>query len=149
MMDGTDNAPGREQRVFSKVTYDRGCWLFRGKLDRYGYGVIGHKDGTGLAHRAVYIALIRDPGPDVVLDHLCRNTACVNPWHLRETTAVDNVLSGANKRDRPRCRQGHLYTPQTTAYGKGHKDGRKRICTLCRRRWSSRYKAKIRHARGA
>lgn len=108
---------GREERVLSKVAYSHGCWLFQGKVDVHGYDRIGHTDGTGLAHRAVYIALIGDPGEDIALDHLCRNPACVNPWHMDPVPNAENVRRGCGSQRRlakTHCPHGHQYTPENT-----------------------------------
>ncbi len=114
---GYDRPMGREERVLRRVTYDGGCWLFRGALGPHGYGRIGHHDGTGLAHRAVYIALIGDPGDDIALDHLCRTPACVNPWHLEPVPNAENVRRGCasqRKKAKTHCPHGHEYSPDNT-----------------------------------
>lgn len=64
------------------------------------------------AHRIAY-AMVRGPIPDgLSLDHLCRNTRCVNPFHLEPVTRAENtrrrfVIQTA-------CVNGHDYTPENT-----------------------------------
>ena len=60
---------------------DNGCWLWSGKTQR-GYA---HYRGQA-AHRYVYLCLIGAPADGLDLHHLCKNTLCVNPLHLREVT---------------------------------------------------------------
>lgn len=134
----------KEELVFRRTRYEKGCWVFTGSRDRNGYGRICRKaGGTGLAHRSVYIALVGDPGDGVALDHLCRNPACVNPWHLEPVGIAENVARGANKRDRPACKQGHPYAPETTRLRNA---GHKRVCMICNRLWQAKYKASLRSA---
>lgn len=63
------------------------CWEWTGATRR-GYGRFGRP--TRMAHRIAW-ARLRGPVPDgLVLDHLCRNTLCVNPSHLEPVTAAEN-----------------------------------------------------------
>lgn len=86
-----------KQRVEGRyVVNENGCWDWRGPRDRKGYGVVRLRIGGRLrytgAHRATWIAL-RGPiyGPDLEIDHLCRNRACVNPFHLEVVTGKVNT----------------------------------------------------------
>jgi hypothetical protein len=65
------------------------CWIWTGC--RYGtYGKIGgSSSGQNVAHRIIY-EKIRGPIAGT-LDHLCEVKLCVNPWHLEDVTARENV----------------------------------------------------------
>lgn len=82
------------------VETDNGCIVWTGSLDRYGYGrfrltMQGQKRQTG-AHRIAWLAFEGDiPAGDYVVDHLCRNRACVNTAHMRIVTNAINTQCGA------------------------------------------------------
>jgi hypothetical protein len=94
-----------------------GCWEWTGGT-KSGYGrfviMRGKRGFPYAAHRVAYEMCI-GPIPDgLTLDHLCRNTLCVNPSHLEPVTNGENVLrgfggSGINKR-KTHCLRGHALT---------------------------------------
>lgn len=96
-------------RIARRIEPDGDCWLWAGALDKNGYGkfAFGPKHArryTG-AHRASWIAHRGDiPDDMLVVDHLCRNTACVNPWHMELVSNWVNSVERAvftKKRGRP------------------------------------------------
>lgn len=88
-----------------------------------------------LAHRFSY-ELLRGPIPKgMTLDHRCRNTLCVNPWHLEIVTHRENVLRGegiaAKQAKQNRCIYGHDLAGENS-----YRYGRKRRCKVCALAWS-------------
>lgn len=72
------------------------CFEWTGDKDSKGYGSM--KVGTKMvkAHRIIWSLTFRDRPLilGLVVDHMCRNKACVNPYHMRRITAADNVRAG-------------------------------------------------------
>ncbi|WP_210199566.1 HNH endonuclease signature motif containing protein [Rhizobium sp. N122] len=77
------------------------CWGWKSGKKPNGYGSVNF-NGTGYqAHRAVYECLV-GPIPDgLVIDHLCGNPGCVNPYHLKPSLQAENLLRRASKMDYP------------------------------------------------
>lgn len=82
------------------VTYDRGCWLWTGTLDRDGYGTIHVRDGDRhvRAHRLSW-EVNRGPIPDGkgVL-HSCDVRCCVRPEHLFLGDQLANIADCVAKK---------------------------------------------------
>ncbi|MFJ2407097.1 HNH endonuclease signature motif containing protein [Streptomyces xanthochromogenes] len=74
------------------------CQVWIGPLSRKGYGVTNSDDHatTVQVHRVAYEAA-KGPIPrGLVIDHLCKVPACVNPGHLEAVTNAENVRRGSN-----------------------------------------------------
>ena len=70
-----------------------GCWLWKGRFDRYGYGSLSHKDRQGRIHTYT-LAHVKGPPPNDKQNHAlhsCRNRHCCNPDHLRWGSNAENV----------------------------------------------------------
>jgi hypothetical protein len=68
----------------------RGCWVWTGATDGYGYGLMRFHGKVIRSHRVAYL-VHRGPIPaGLVVRHDCDNPPCVNPSHLRLGTRVDN-----------------------------------------------------------
>lgn len=85
------------QRFWEKVDKTATCWLWRGAINRNGYGnfLAGGTRADGLRYQEAHIVsyeLHRGPIPDgLELDHLCRVHHCVNPDHLEPVTHTVNM----------------------------------------------------------
>lgn len=75
-----------------------GCIIWTGGLHKDGYGSMG--SGTGGSMLAHKFAWEQANGPvpgDLVVDHRCRNRACVNVDHLRVVPQVGNTQNRGTK----------------------------------------------------
>lgn len=119
-------------RFWAKVQKTATCWLWVASRIPNGYGNIKVAGRMQLAHRVSY-EMTRGPIPDgLVLDHLCRNRACVNPAHLEAVTFRENVLRGAGytaeQARKTHCKNGHEFTAENTYVWRDQ-----RHCRACNR----------------
>jgi hypothetical protein len=117
------------ERFWSKVNKTDNCWIWTGCLNEHGYGQFRFNGKTSKAHRVSYILSFGKIDNNLVIDHLCKNTKCVNPEHLELVTQGENVRRGlSGKVNNPQSVKTHCY--------RGHefsgirKDGA-RICREC------------------
>jgi len=127
--------PGRKGpavlRFAAKIRQQGDCWIWTGSVVRGGYGQFRDEASRMVkAHRWSYEHHIGPVPEGLQLDHLCRTTRCVNPWHLDPVTARENLVraegtwAGRNVRKNA-CPRGHAYPP--------HEPGGVRYCLACRR----------------
>lgn len=107
------------------------CIEFRGSKS-HGYGSFSYAPyRAGGAHVFSYRAFVGPIRRPLVIDHICRNRACVRPDHLRQITNRENILCGngatARNARKSQCVNGHEYTPENT-----YRDSRGRRCRTCR-----------------
>lgn len=98
--------------------YPTECWQWIGGKHQNGYGVFYVKNKQILAHRWSY-EHFKEPIPEnLVIDHLCRNRACVNPEHMEIVTTRENAIRGigpsAINAKRTKCTHGHEFTKENT-----------------------------------
>jgi hypothetical protein len=118
--------PEREWPFWSRVDKTDGCWLWKGKALKVGYGQLRRNGREILAHRYAYEMAYGAIPEGLQIDHLCRNRLCVNPAHLEAVSQAENIRRGAARRLRKtHCKRGHPRTPETIV---GNGD-----CLLCQR----------------
>lgn len=123
------------------------CWPYLGAKSRKGYGGFTLSWGHSIpAHRYAY-ELIRGPIPEgLVLDHLCRNPSCCNPWHLDPVPDRINILRGeglaAQEARQTHCKRGHPFDEANTKLTRRGSRG----CRACMRE-RGRLDARIKNAR--
>jgi HNH endonuclease len=106
------------------------CWVWtRGLNKGYAYVRIGKRKVQ--AYRVNYERWIGPIPPGMLLDHLCRNRACVRPTHLDPTTYSQNtrrspVHVSVARAARDRCPAGHLFDEANTRWWNGV-----RYCRAC------------------
>lgn len=111
------------------------------------YGLLRIQGERVYAHRVAY-ELAHGQIPDgLVIDHLCRNTRCVNARHLEAVTHAVNIHRGTNPRivahQENRCLRGH---PLEGWNAKPRADGT-RQCRRCLNDGQRRRRAAQRAAR--
>ena len=121
-----------------------GCW--RRGIGQ-GYGRCHGPDGRLAATHRLSYELFVGPIPDgLVIDHLCRNPACVNPAHLEPVTVRENILRGIGPSAicarRTHCVNGHPFDDENTLIT----EGGKRRCRECNRRKSRKLYWKLANA---
>lgn len=123
-----------QRRVLARVSKDAasGCWNWTGATTRGGYGTYRTMGMATTAHRVAYMAWVGDVPPGMELDHLCKNTRCVNPEHLEAVTHAENVAR-ASKAMQTHCEAGHEFTEANT-YTKKNGCRSCRTCNAARQR---------------
>jgi hypothetical protein len=116
-----------------------GCWLWLGgttRKARGGYGRFAVDGVATMAHRFAYEHFVAAIPEDLEIDHLCRNTLCVNPEHMEPVTHLTNVLRGQSPSARHarqvRCKQGHLLAGDNLIVIQRHTKKSHRACKTCR-----------------
>jgi len=67
-----------------------GCWMWTGGVTGHGYGAFWVGGRTLGAHRISYELYVGKIPDGLHLDHLCKQTLCVNPYHLEPVTLAEN-----------------------------------------------------------
>lgn len=141
-----------KEHILSRMEVrDDGCWQWTLTPKDNGYGLfyahiarrLNGKSIHRYAHR-VACELWNGPIPDgYEVDHLCRNTLCVNPAHLEAVTRQVNLLRGntiaARNAAKTNCPSGHAYDEANTYWF-----GNARQCRACGRRLAQRKREALR-----
>lgn len=80
-----------EDTFWQKVKiFPEGCWEWQGCCNAAGYGHFRTSERLFMAHRYAYESIVGVIPLGLEIDHLCRNTRCVNPRHLEVVTHREN-----------------------------------------------------------
>jgi len=123
--------PFNKEKFWNLVEKSSGCWIWKGYI-KNGYGVFNPGSlGPKQAHKLAWEDVRGEVPNGLVLDHLCRTRACVNPEHLEIVTIRENVLRGegysALKARQTHCKNGHEFKGGNLVIRKktGHRSCRK------------------------
>lgn len=108
------------------------CWVWIGRKNPDGYGMINVDCKIKLAHNISLILAGIEINYNLVRDHICKNTSCVNPSHIEQVTSKENTLRGSgpsaiNARMKC-CKYGHKFSIVR------RKQSIRRMCKVCKAR---------------
>lgn len=145
---------GLPERFWSKAMvqdtgYDTPCLTWCASTTHEGYAKFHLRGRVCLAHRVTYEAQFGPIQDGLELDHLCRNTSCVNVDHLERVTHAENMRR-AKFTDHPNalkthCEQGHPYNAANTI----PRSQGKRRCRTCHNAQQARRYQRVRQQAAA
>lgn len=148
MIDPTDRDLDRFRASIRSLP--NGCIVWAKQISRQGYGHFYAQGRCIRAHKFSYVLSSGNVPAGLVIDHLCGNRACVNPFHLEAVTPRENVLRSPHtaariNHDKTHCPKGHPYAGDNLMI----RNSGIRECRECGRRETARYIANNREEHNA
>jgi hypothetical protein len=136
-------------RIMTRLGNPKGtddCWTWPGAKSRSRPGIyyptLSLHNKSLRVHRVTFRIWVGPLVDGMHIDHLCRNTLCVNPWHLEQVTERENIIRGvgptAVNAKKEVCINGHPFSPK---YGTTY-----RQCATCQNIFSRDFKRRKRAA---
>lgn len=94
-----------------------GCWLWLGRVNQWGYGLIKINKRGQRAHRESYRHFVGQIEPGLFVCHKCDVPSCVNPAHLYAGTPAQNSADMMRRGRTPKTRKGstRVHLPMSVA----------------------------------
>lgn len=127
-----------------------GCWLWREKSKKRGYGKLTYNYKTIDVHRAAaHVWLGLDLDSPLLALHKCPNKHCFNPEHLyignQSRNILDAVSAGTHSKSRNKhCTKGHPFDDVNTMWYTSKEGWHIRFCRECNKQDSKEYYRKTR-----
>lgn len=135
------------ESFLAKISFTGNCWAWRGNSDERGYGRFFFGGVKEFAHRFSYTLFKGKIHEGLVIDHLCRNPDCVNPYHLEPVFSKENVARGigvtAKNSQKTQCKHGHIFNSVNTYYYRRKSGTIKRQCKTCQNKSTKEYQRRI------
>jgi hypothetical protein len=91
------------RRFWASARLEGGCLVWMKSRRRNGYGQVMISDRNRTAHRVAFELTYGSIPDGALVDHICRNRACIDPAHLRLATVKQNA---ENRADNPHTTSG-------------------------------------------
>src|SRR5690349_8586564 len=95
-------------------------WVNKKRANQVGYGMLSVDGVNRYVHRLVFEFAVGPIPQGFTIDHLCRNTLCVHPFHLEAVSNKENVLRGvghtAINATKTHCKRGHPFDEENTGW---------------------------------
>jgi hypothetical protein len=124
---------------------ESGCHQWTACTSAAGYGRFNDGKRIVFAHRYAWEAAHGKIEDDLVIDHLCRNRACVNVEHLRAVTRRENTMAPGSLAfqkmyaERTHCGNGHELSDDNLVQSDLKRDNRRRCAICTKESWKKGY----------